>query len=393
MKKTLIRAAIIAVLTFSISVPLQINPKDSFSASTYQFQFLDSSNIPKKAFSQGELIRYKLNLNFDFITIIISSLKVEYQGAPAEDLGYKVNLFIPGISSNLRSLQSRSISTIDIAESFSSAQTWKDFVPATAWDTTQVTLNMLTIPGTFNLIERTFTVENDDANDDDIDSSSYICSACHQGLYYGWRASKHSPTVGCETCHGSGKNHILTQSPDDIKTPGSADFCNVCHSRNNANIVEAESGFIKHMQQKNEISSTGHSRLNCLTCHSPHYGPSAGVNFGIKRTCSSCHTDTSVGLNMQQLDCIDCHMPYAIENNTSTGTGNYKKGDVRSHVVRIKGTDSPEDMFDFTRDNLALDETGKPFLTVNFACLTCHNGTDAGFQNYDAMQFTHGLIH
>ncbi len=380
MKNYMNRTVSITITTFCILIFLNTCPKNVFSASTYEFQLTDSNDLPAAAFAQGDRINYKLTFNFDFPTIIISTVKIAYQGAPNDDLGIKITIFLPGISSE------------GLNGPFSNTRYWRSTVPKNAWDTSTVTLRMFTIPGILSVVKKSFTVQNHDPDDISDGNDSYICSACHQPLYEGWKTSKHYPSIRCVSCHGSGEDHISGPSPDNIMIPSSG-ICNVCHSRNNGTDVETENGFIKHMQQTNEISSTGHSRLNCLTCHNPHYGPSAGTNFGIKRSCSSCHTDQEVGLNMQGLDCINCHMPDAIENNTSTGTGNHKKGDVRTHIVRIKGTDSPEDMFNITRTKLALDETAKPFLTVNFACLTCHNGVDAVFQNYDAMQITHGLIH
>lgn len=375
---------------FSLLLINFLCPSQARSASEYRFQITDNWGTAQTDFSQGDIVRYNLYFDFEFPTFIVSALAIKYQGASEDRPGVKVNLFIPGISPEIRAAQSRSVDSGPVFDFFSHHVFWRQAVPTNAWGTAEATVTLITVPGSIYIASREFSI-SDSLDDDNDTSSARVCGACHDDLYKGWRTSNHYPAVKCATCHGSGEDHVQNPSTDNIKSPDSADFCHVCHSRGGSTI-SAEDGFIKHMQQDNEVSATRHSRFTCLTCHAPHYGPSSGNNYGIIKTCSTCH-DQTIHLNMQDLSCIDCHMPFATYNESFSGGGNYKKGDVRSHLVRIRGSDDPDRMFNSAGTALAIDETGKPFMNLSFACLSCHNGIDAVLQDYRSMQLTHMLIH
>jgi hypothetical protein len=222
---------------------------------------------------------------------------------------------------------------------------------------------------------------------------STACSLCHPDVFAAWEETLHYPFVGCEVCHGPGSKHVLTQSPQFIKIDTSSKQCGLCHSRNNGTIIEAENGFITYQQQYNEFIATKHgSNLECVTCHNPHYSVSLDSKKAIKVTCQECHPSQKVDLLMEEINCTQCHMPFAVLKLISTGTGPYRKGDQRTHIVRIKTAANPQDMFEPDGKSLKKDAQGA-FITDNFSCLGCHNGTDARLEDFESVRKTSTLIH
>jgi hypothetical protein len=163
-------------------------------------------------------------------------------------------------------------------------------------------------------------------------------------------------------------------------------------------VVEASGGLILHQQQAPELQASPHSSLQCTTCHNPHasahYDDQAGGD-AIIAACTTCHTGVTVGLNMSQLECIDCHMPYAVKAGasgvvTDAFLNDYAVGDMRSHIFKINtNASNPADMFTDNGTRLSADAGGKTAgLTVNFACLRCH--LSSGF---DALNSLAKLVH
>ena len=85
-------------------------------------------------------------------------------------------------------------------------------------------------------------------------------------------------------------------------------------------------------------------------------------------------------------------MPKAVLNEHSDGTGYYRRGDIASHIWRIKGAAEPDAMFTLGGTTLQQDMQGH-FLTLNFTCLGCHNGKDARLESFEAVRQTFPLIH
>ena len=222
---------------------------------------------------------------------------------------------------------------------------------------------------------------------------STACSLCHPDVFAEWEKTLHSPFVGCEVCHGPGSKHVLTQSPQFIKINTSSKQCGLCHSRNDGTVIEAEDGFIKNQQQYNEFIATKHGKvLECVTCHNPHFSVSTDRSKAIKVNCKECHPTKKVDLLMEKIDCTQCHMPFAVLKLQSTGAGLYRKGDQRTHIVRIKTQANPQEMFTASGSTLRKDAQGA-FITDNFSCLGCHNGTDARFEDFESVRKTTTLIH
>ena len=220
---------------------------------------------------------------------------------------------------------------------------------------------------------------------------SDVCNGCHSTEYAAWQQTLHNPYVGCESCHGPGGDHIKAPSPATIVIDYYASGCKPCHSRNDGTVIEAENGLIKSQQQYNEWVSTKHGIfLQCGNCHNPHYSVETARAKAIKTPCQLCHPLKRIYLGMQLVKCESCHMPPAVKTSQSTGLGPYLKGDTPSHIWRIKSEASSGDMF---VGSAAVKDGNGPFLTLNFACLSCHNGADSRLYDYTSVQHTATLVH
>ena len=224
-------------------------------------------------------------------------------------------------------------------------------------------------------------------------TGSHICGSCHEDNYSGWKTSRHFPAIGCEICHGPGGKHINSLSMDDINLKIFGACYNNCHSRYSPDGLKASGGFITPLQQAYEIDNSVHAgNVDCVTCHNPHYSPSTDRKNAIKIGCSQCHVSKKVSLGMEQLDCEDCHMPGAVFISGSEGSGVHREGDGHAHIFRIKSVADPEDMFSNGGSVVSEDLKGL-FLTLNFACLGCHDGSDEFMLDMKSSRKVHQLIH
>lgn len=112
----------------------------------------------------------------------------------------------------------------------------------------------------------------------------------------------------------------------------------------------------------------------------------------IRTTCRMCHLAKRVALHPSSITCEDCHMPKAAVREGYEGAGLYRQGDFASHIIRIKTSAAPEDMFNDNGTALAEDGDG-PFLTLNFACLSCHDGRHSVKADLQSVRNAAKLIH
>ena len=160
--------------------------------------------------------------------------------------------------------------------------------------------------------------------------------------------------------------------------------------------IAAKGGFIRHHEQYDEILGIDPDSLlttrsnsflaahgNCMNCHNPHgsavkddhplYTGIAGVDHG-NTGCTTCHADYSPDMRdggMQNLECVDCHMPKLGKSAVAfppVAEGAPSLGDVSSHIFSIDVlATTPQ----FTEDG----GFAYPALTNAYACETCHNAS------------------
>ena len=217
----------------------------------------------------------------------------------------------------------------------------------------------------------------------------YTCGSCHTtgwvatgengphqdslpGIYGTWV----EPGVRCEACHGPAKDHTL--DPTNVKPP-KTENCADCHIRGDVNQIDATGGtMVKHHEQYEELIASPHKSFKCGTCHEPHKSTiyDMGGFKGEDQTCKTCHSSMEIKIaDMADLKCYTCHMPLAGKSADAI-TINYKggtvgKGDLHSHIFRI----TKDTTWQFITDDgkyVRKDADGKAYLTMDFACLTCH---------------------
>ncbi|MCX8045061.1 MAG: cytochrome c3 family protein [Desulfobacterota bacterium] len=223
---------------------------------------------------------------------------------------------------------------------------------------------------------------------------SLACKGCHPAFYDGWRATRHARfSFGCEACHGPGSAHVAVPSSKTISVDPSPELCGRCHRRNSGTVIEASGNLLKSGQQYNEWRASPHQSVTrCVTCHDAHYSPTVFRERAIKKSCLACHPGTRVFLGMQTIACEQCHMPKAACREQAQGVGSYRTGDRAAHIWRIKSEAAPGEMFSLSGTTAQKDGQGA-YLTLNFACLGCHNGKDAKHYDIESVRQTAPLVH
>jgi cytochrome c5 len=196
------------------------------------------------------------------------------------------------------------------------------------------------------------------------------CFACHAGrvdVVPGFQNRYQSPfaelAIGCERCHGPGRDHVNLRSASFELSPGQQDtivnparlepvrresVCNQCHLQGVSRVPRygrtafdfrpgqsledvltvlthgtgiSDQGTTKAVSQVEQMRESSCFRqsggkLGCISCHDPHSipAPRDRVEFYRKR-CMNCHGDQECSAPLeervrdQQNSCIDCHMP------------------------------------------------------------------------------------
>ncbi len=243
----------------------------------------------------------------------------------------------------------------------------------------------------------------------------YSCFVCHttgpapldedfpefQDNRPGMRGTFQEAGIQCEACHGPGSNHFTTidgqvvvQTNRIFRDPEGDDTCRACHNRPfddlTGNIV-ASGGYIQHHEQWPELrASGGHASLLCIDCHDPHRSVYFDRANAFRKTCTDCHADATMAGHegkvysrsdgySEALTCESCHMSYTVKSATNVSAalvGSVARiGDVRSHIIRISTQPVDYKSF-FAADGKSVqrDAEGNAAVTVDFACIRCHNG-------------------
>lgn len=210
----------------------------------------------------------------------------------------------------------------------------------------------------------------------------YDCGTCHTTGYKkngqqdglpGIKGTWAEPGIQCEACHGPGGEHVRKGDKKKITVDRSSALCGGCHIRGSKDKIPAKGGFIRHHEQYNELLTGSHKDLDCVACHNPH----KRSEFSIKSECSACHTlqaSAYQGSTMEQVGvrCMDCHMPRAVKSAVARGK---HEGDIRTHLFAIS-TDAKAAMFYVEKENGKERTYAKGFVTLDFACLSCHANKD-----------------
>lgn len=193
--------------------------------------------------------------------------------------------------------------------------------------------------------------------------------------------------VGCESCHGMGREHFALKNKGDVKKANgdfkikidkSMETCGVCHQRESGEISVVAKDLIESRQQYTEMQFNlkGKSKMTCLSCHSSH--TSALTKGGIVGNCEGCHP--KVELKIQPMasagvKCLDCHMPFAARGAYDGMVKSYHRGDTRSHLFGISV--DPAYVLDDGSGHAALNDKGVARLTMEMTCYSCHKAGKA----------------
>lgn len=209
----------------------------------------------------------------------------------------------------------------------------------------------------------------------------FSCGPCHMTAYSkeghqdgieGIVGTWVEDSVGCEECHGPGSDHVKSLKYR-LRLDVSAEACGKCHQRGGIGPnPPVQDGFLRHHQQLNELKSGVHKGLRCTNCHNPHRRA-----IMARDNCGSCHTNIRARYSIshhgrQKIRCIECHMPKATKSAISVAS---YTGDIRTHIFKIN-TDANADMFMEITEKGKSSLFAKGFLTVEYACLSCHGGRD-----------------
>ncbi len=210
----------------------------------------------------------------------------------------------------------------------------------------------------------------------------YNCGSCHTtgyspegnqdglpGLVGTWAEDG----IQCEACHGPGGNHVNNPELVSMEIDRDGEACGKCHRRGDITEIDASDGFIKHHEQYEELFESKKRVMDCIDCHDPHKTTRyADKGEGIKTACENCHFEKAEYRKIKYIrhggDCINCHMPKVTKS--ALGDPERYTGDVRTHLMAI----NPLSTSQFGEDG----KTSQPYLSLDFACKSCHRDGASG---------------
>jgi hypothetical protein len=186
--------------------------------------------------------------------------------------------------------------------------------------------------------------------------------------------------ISCETCHGSGQEHILKQktgsprgshtdedfilNPKRFSRDRQVDLCALCHSGTEREEVAPAFSFVPGQPfsnyfrplasadverpdvHGNQVGLLRRSRcflasptMSCSTCHDVHAAERPAAAYSGR--CLTCHQWQSCGMAKKlgsgiADNCIDCHMPVQATNVIVSETaGRVTRATMRNHWIKV----------------------------------------------------------
>ena len=282
---------------------------------------------------------------------------------------------------------------------------WSDFayvMGGYGWKATFVQRNGSQLTGSSNAQYNIATGEWTSYHPGEVLSFDVECARCHttgitpEGSWNGIEEDSLGTWteigVRCEGCHGPGSLHATRAFTTPLgETDVLKEVCGDCHNNGGRDgPIPVEDGFVANHAQFQELEASRHGEVSfftCTTCHEPHvplrYSELAGKNFNgkqldpIRKQCQECHPSRTPS-HPEPIACVDCHMPPASKSAVGVEYANGgAKGDVASHIWRINPEpDTRAAMFTEDGTFLKADASGKPALSLEFACLGCHQAAN-----------------
>ncbi|HEY4612452.1 MAG TPA: T9SS type A sorting domain-containing protein [Bacteroidota bacterium] len=110
-------------------------------------------------------------------------------------------------------------------------------------------------------------------------------------------------TIGCESCHGPGTDHLLNQKKIGVSYDGGV--CNQCHDAPKKHRLGSYWAASNHATMK--LSASESNRAQCFPCHN-------GQSFAAYASNKTAPNYSKVDLNFKSIACVTCHDPHSIEN-------------------------------------------------------------------------------
>lgn len=135
------------------------------------------------------------------------------------------------------------------------------------------------------------TGDFDNDGTEDWGAAAYSCGTCHSPNL---GKIQDEGTIGCESCHGPGGNHVQTANKEGTMTV-SQESCYTCH---NSNPKQNDQGVWianNHYGTRNYFASKhaqSEATNDCLTCHTPHTVNKDGktvIGDDPANNCQKCH--------------------------------------------------------------------------------------------------------
>lgn len=145
-----------------------------------------------------------------------------------------------------------------------------------------------------------------------------LCAGCHEEVVAAFTATAHGTYLAersasggtCQSCHGSGEQHLEAGDPEKILNPAKrdqfvgSDPCLSCHTG----------------PEFDEWSSSRHHSddVRCASCHKVHQPASTMTPLQSPDMCYSCHAEVKAAATMPshhpiaegKIACVDCHNPH-----------------------------------------------------------------------------------